>query len=170
MKRLIPAAIVAVGIHSLLMGMDFSWMALTVPQMPSTGSVTIVLESIQPQRIKLPNQPLSTKRYPREVKSDVVETAPPNLLPKTPPVLSKPVETKRKPEKKPPVVKSTPARKVRPVQPKQLEPPTHHGWHACICDRDHVGVSRRVRKRQEIDLRDLKVPPDISRRSVVDPA
>ncbi|MGA9478331.1 MAG: hypothetical protein WBV21_11155, partial [Desulfobacterales bacterium] len=91
MKRLIWAAIVAIGIHSLLMSMDFDWMNLTDLKKPSTGSVTIILESIQPQTIKPQSEPVPPNRYPQEIKRPVVEMTPKNESPLPPAVKPKPV-------------------------------------------------------------------------------
>ena len=123
MKRLIPAAIIAVGIHSLLMSMDFDWMNLTGFKKPSTGSVTIVLESIQHQAIKPKNEPLPPKQFPRKVEKNVVETAPKTKSPLPPIVQKKPVKALKKPEKKTPVVKPAPAKQDRPAEPKKSAPP-----------------------------------------------
>ncbi len=123
MKRLILAAIVAIGIHSLLMSMDFDWMNLTDLKKPSTGSVTIILESFQPQTIKPQNEPLPPNQFPRNAEKNVVETAPKNESPLTPAVKPKPVEAVKKPEKKTPIVKSAPAKQIRPAEPKKPAPP-----------------------------------------------
>jgi protein TonB len=118
-KRLIPAAIVAIGIHSLLMSMDFDWMNLTGVKKPSTGSVTITLESIQPQTIKPKNEPLAPKQFPRKVEKNVVETTP-KIEPPLPPVIKKkPVRAAKKPQKKPPIRKSAPTKQDRPAEPKR---------------------------------------------------
>ena len=123
MKRLIPAAIVAIGIHSLLMSMNVDWMNLTDFKKPSTGSVTIILESIQPQTIKPKNEPLPPKQFPRKVEKNVVETAP-KIEPPLPPVVrKKPVRATKKPEKKPPIVKLAPAKQDRPAEPEKPAPP-----------------------------------------------
>lgn len=123
MKRLIPAAIVAIGIHSLLMSTDFDWMNLTDVKKPSTGSVTITLESIQPQTIKPKNEPLPLKQFPRKVEKNVVETAP-KIEPPLPPVVQKkPVRATKKPEKKPPIVKLAPVKQDRPSEPEKPAPP-----------------------------------------------
>ena len=123
MKRLILAAIIAIGIHSLLMSMDFDWMNLTDLKKPTTGSVTFILESIQPQTIKPQSEPLPSNRYPQEIKRPVVETTPKNESPLTPAVKPKPVEAVKKLEKKTPIVKSAPAEQVRPTEPKKPAPP-----------------------------------------------
>ena len=123
MKRLIPAAIVAIGIHILLMRMDFGWMNLAEVKKPSTGSVTIILESIQPQTIKPQSEPLPSNRYPQETNKPVVETTPKNESPLTPAVKPKPVEAVKKPEKKTPIVKSALAKQIRPAEPKKPAPP-----------------------------------------------
>ena len=123
MKRLIPAAIVAVGIHSLLMSMDFDWMNLTGFKKPSTGSVTFILESVQPQTIKPKNEPLPPKQFPRKVEKNVVETAPKTEPPLPPIVQKKPVRPTKRPEKKPPIVKSAPEKQDRPAEPKRPAPP-----------------------------------------------
>ena len=123
MKRLIPAAILAVGIHSLLMFMDVDWMALAGSKKPSTGSVTIMLESIQPQKTTPKNEPLPPKKFPQKVEKKVVETAPKAKLPLPPIVQKKPVRAIKKPEKKPPIVKSAPAKQDRPVEVRKPAPP-----------------------------------------------
>lgn len=123
MKRLLSAAIVALGIHGLLMSMDFGWMNLTDVEKPSTGSVTIVLESFQPQTIKSPLAPPSAIPNPREVKRDDVETTPKQKLPSPPPVEQRPVEAARKPEKKTPIAKSAPVKQRQPVETKDPAPP-----------------------------------------------
>ncbi|MGB5422463.1 MAG: energy transducer TonB [Desulfobacterales bacterium] len=123
MKRLIPAAIVAIGIHSLLMSMNVDWMNLADFKKPSTGPVTIILESIQPQTIKPKSEPLPFKQFPRKVEKNVVETAPKTEPPLPPVVQKKPVRATKKPEKKPPIVKSAPAKQDRPVEPKRPAPP-----------------------------------------------
>jgi protein TonB len=122
-KRLILAAIIAIGIHSLLMSMDFDWMNLTDLKKPTTGSVTFILESIQPQTIKPRSDPLPSNRYPQETKRTVVETVPKNESPLTPAVKQKPVEAVKKPEKKTLIVKSAPEKQVRPTEPKKPAPP-----------------------------------------------
>ena len=119
MKRLIPAAIIAVGIHSLLMSMDVDWMNLTGFKKPSTGSVTIILESIQPQKTTPKNGPLPPQQFPRKVEKNVVETAPKTEPPLPPIVQKKPVRAIKKPEKKPPIVQSAPAKQDRPAEPKK---------------------------------------------------
>ena len=123
MKRLIPAAIVAIGIHSLLMSMNVDWMNLADFKKPSTGSVTIMLESIQPQTIKPKNEPLPPNQFLRKVEKNVVETAPKTEPPLPPIVKKKPVRAIKKPEKKPPFVKSAPAKQDRPVEVKKPAPP-----------------------------------------------
>jgi protein TonB len=105
------------------MSMDFDWMNLTDLKKPSTGSVTIILESIQPQTIKPQNEFLPSNRYPQEIKKSVVETAAKNESPLTPAVKPKPVEAVKKPEKKTPIVKPAPAKQVRPTEPKKPVPP-----------------------------------------------
>jgi protein TonB len=122
-KRLILAAIVAIGIHILLMSMNFGWMDLTEFKKPSTGAVTIILESIQPQTTKTQNAFLPSNRYPQEIKRSVVETAAKNESPLTPAVKPKPIEAVKKPEKKTPIVKPAPAKQVRPIEPKKPAPP-----------------------------------------------
>jgi protein TonB len=122
-KRLIPAAIVAIGIHSLLMSMNVDWMNLADFKKPSTGSVTIMLESIQPQTIKPKNEPLPPNQLLRKVEKNVVETAPKAKPPLPPIVKKKPVRASKKPEKKPPFVKSAPAKQDRPVEVKKPAPP-----------------------------------------------
>jgi periplasmic protein TonB len=122
-KRLIPAAILAFGIHSLLMFMDVDWMDLTGFKKPSTGSVTIMLESIQPQKTTPKNEPLPPKKFPQKVEKKVVETAPKAKPPLPPIVHKKPVRAIKKPEKKPPIVKSAPAKQDRPAEPKKPVPP-----------------------------------------------
>ena len=123
MKRLILAAIVAIGIHSLLMSMDFDWLNSTDLKKPSTGSVTITLESTQPQTTKPENEPLPPKQFPRKVEKNVVETAPKTEPPLPPIVQKKPVRAIKKPEKKSPIVKSAPAKQDRPAEPKKPAPP-----------------------------------------------
>jgi protein TonB len=118
-KSLIWAAIVAIGIHAFLMSMDFGWLNSTDLKKPSTGSVTITLESIQPQTIKPKNEPLPPKQFPRKVEKNVVETAPKTEPPLPPIVQKKPVRVTQKPEKKPPIVKSTPAKQDRPAELKK---------------------------------------------------
>jgi protein TonB len=118
-KRLIPAAIVAIGIHSLLMSMNVDWMNLADFKKPSTGSVTIMLESIQPQKTTPKNEPLPPKKFPRKVEKKVVETAPKAKPPLPPIVQKKPVRAIKKPEKKTPIVKSVPAKQERPAEPKK---------------------------------------------------
>ena len=120
---MISAAIVAIGIHILLMRMDFGWMNLAEVKKPSTGSVTIILESIQPQTIKPQSEPLPSNRNPQEIKRPVVETTPKTESPLPPAVKPKPVEAVKKPEKKTPIVKSAPAKQVRPAEPKKPAPP-----------------------------------------------
>jgi periplasmic protein TonB len=122
-KRLIPAAIIAVGIHSLLMSLNVDWMDLTGFKKPSTGSVTIMLESIQPQKTTPKNESLPPKQFPRKVEKKVVETAPEAKPPLPPIVQKKPVRAIKKPEKKPPIVKSAPAKQDRPAEPKKPVPP-----------------------------------------------
>ena len=122
MKRLIPAAIVAIGIHSLLMNMDFDWMNLTDFNTLSTGSVTIILESVQPQTIKPKNEPLPPNQFLRKVEKSVVETVPKTEPPLPPVVQKKPVRVTKEPEKKPPIVKSAPAKQDRPAEPKKPAP------------------------------------------------
>ena len=119
MKRLIWAAIVAIGIHALLMSMDFGWLNSTDLKKPSTGSVTITLESIQPQTIKPKNEPLPPKQFPRKVEENVVETAPKTEPPLPPIVQKKPVRATKTPEKKTPIVKSAPEKQDRPAEPKK---------------------------------------------------
>jgi len=129
-KRLIWAAIVAIGIHAYLVSMDFDWMNLADLKNPSTGSVTITLESIQPQKIKPKNEPLPPKQFPRKVEKNVVETAPKTEPPLPPIVQKKPVRAIKKPEKKPPIVKSATVKQVRPAELKepvlsdQTQPPS----------------------------------------------
>ena len=96
MKRLIPAAIVAIGIHILLMSMDFGWMHLAEVKKPSIGSVTIILESIQPKTIKPQSEPLPSNRNPQETKRTAVETTPKTETPLPPAVKPKPVEAVKK--------------------------------------------------------------------------
>ncbi|MFO7684990.1 MAG: energy transducer TonB [Desulfobacterales bacterium] len=109
MKRLIPAAIVAVGIHCLLMMTDFDWMKLTDVEKTSAGSVTIILESVQPQAIRPKNDPIASNQPFQKEKRDVVETAPKAEPPLTPAVQPKPVQATRKPEKTLPIAKTVPA-------------------------------------------------------------
>jgi len=122
-KRLIPAAIIAVGIHSLLMSLNVDWMDLTGFKKPSTGSVTIMLESIQPQKTTPKNEPLPPKKFPRKVEKNSVEAAPKAKPPLPPIVQKKPVRAIKKPEKKPPSVKSASAMQDRPAEPKKPAPP-----------------------------------------------
>lgn len=105
------------------MSMDFDWMNLAEIKKPSTGSVTIILESIQPQTIKPQSEPLPSNRYPQEIKRPVVEMTPKNESPLTSAVKPRPVEAVKKPEKKTPIVKSAPAKQIRPAEPKNLAPP-----------------------------------------------
>jgi protein TonB len=105
------------------MSMDFDWMNLTDLKKPSTGSVTIILESIQPQKTTPKNDPLPTQQFPRKVEKNVVETAPKTEPPLPPVVQKKPVRAIKKPEKKPPIVKSAPAKQDRPAEPKKPAPP-----------------------------------------------
>jgi protein TonB len=122
-KRLIPAAIVAIGIHILLMSMDFKWMNLTVLKKTSIGSVTIILESTQPQTIKPKNEPLPPKQFPRKAERKVVETVP-KIKPPLPPVVQKkPERATKKPEKKPSIVESAPAKQDRPAESQKPAPP-----------------------------------------------
>ncbi|MGA9535126.1 MAG: energy transducer TonB [Desulfobacterales bacterium] len=123
MKRLIPAAIIAVGIHSLLMSIGVDWMNLTGFKKPSTGSVSIMLESIQPQTIKPKSEPLPPKKFPQKVEKNGVETAPKAKPPLPPIVQKKRIRVIKKPEKKPPIVKSAPAKQDRPAEPKKPAPP-----------------------------------------------
>ncbi|MEN8780955.1 MAG: energy transducer TonB [Desulfobacterales bacterium] len=123
MKRLMPAAIVAVGIHSLLMSLNVDWMNLTDFKKPSTGSVTIIIESVQPQTIKPKSEPLPPKQFPRKVEKNVVETAPKTEPPLPPVVQKKPVRVVKKPEKKPPIVKLAPEKQDRPSEPEKPAPP-----------------------------------------------
>ena len=98
-------------------------MNLTDVKKPSTGSVTITLESIQPQTIKPKNEPLPPKQFPRKVEKNVVETAP-KIEPPLPPVVQKkPVRATKKPEKKPPIVKLAPEKQDRPSEPEKPAPP-----------------------------------------------
>ena len=119
MKRLVSAAIVAVGVHSLLMGMNVGWMKDTDLEKPPSASVTIVLESIQPLTIKPPNDPLPTKRYPRKVKRDVAEPTSESEVPLPPRAKRKPIETSKKTEIKAPIAESAPAQQVRPAEPNK---------------------------------------------------
>lgn len=121
MKRLLSASIVALGIHSLLMSMNFGWMNSTDVEKPTTGSVTIVLESFPPQTIKSPSAPPSAIPSPRNVKRDVVETAPKQKLPSPPPVAQIPVEANRKPEKAP-IAKAAPVKQRPQVETKDPVP------------------------------------------------
>ena len=123
MKRLIPAAIVAIGIHSLLMSMDFDWMNLTGFKKPSTGSVTIMLESIQPQKTTPKNKLLRPSQFLRKEEKNVAETAPKTKPPLPPIVQKKTISATQKPEKKPPIVKSAPTKQDRPVEVKKPAPP-----------------------------------------------
>lgn len=118
-----PAAIVAVGIHSLLMSLNVDWMNLTDFKKPSTGSVTIIIESVQPQTIKPKSEPLPPKQFPRKVEKNVVETAPKTEPPLPPVVQKKPVRVVKKPEKKPPIVKLAPEKQDRPSEPEKPAPP-----------------------------------------------
>jgi protein TonB len=120
-KRLISAAIVAVGIHALLMRMDVDWLNSTELREPTTGSVTITLETIQPQTFKPQSEPLLSNRNPQEIKRPVVETTPKTESPLPPAVKPKPVEAVKKP--KTPIVKSVPAKQVRPAEPNEPAPP-----------------------------------------------
>jgi periplasmic protein TonB len=122
-KRLVPAAIIALGIHMLLMSMDIDWMKWTGLQKSSTGSVTIMLESVRPQTTTPKNEPLPPKKFPRKVEENSVEAAPKEKPPLAPIVQKKPVRAIKKPEKKPPSVKSASAMQDRPAEPKKPAPP-----------------------------------------------
>jgi periplasmic protein TonB len=105
-KRLIPAAIVAVGIHCLLMMTDVDWMKLTDVEKTSAGSVTLFLESVQPQAIRPKNDPIASNQ---PFQKEKVETRPKTEPPLTPAVQPKPVQATRKPEKTLPIAKTVPA-------------------------------------------------------------
>ena len=105
------------------MSMDIDWMNLTDVKKPSTGSVTITLESIQPQTFKPKNDPLPPKQFPRKVEKNVVKTAP-KIEPPLPPVVEKkPVRAVKKPEKKTPNVKMNPEKQQQPTEPEKPTPP-----------------------------------------------
>jgi len=123
LKRLIPAAIVAIGIHILLMNMDFDWMNLSDYYKSSPGSVTIILESVQPRTIKPKIEPLPPNQVIRKVEKNVVKTATKNEPPLPSIGQKKPVRVAQKPEKKPPIVKFAPARQDWPGEPTKPAPP-----------------------------------------------
>jgi protein TonB len=133
-KRLILAAIVAVGIHSLLMSMDFDWMNLTDLKKPLTGSVTITLASFQPQTIKPQNEPLPPKQFPRKADKNIVETAPKTEPPLPPIIQKKPVKTTKNPQKKHLIVRADPTKQDRPAEldkpalPDQTLPPSQESF------------------------------------------
>jgi protein TonB len=106
-----------------MMFMDVDWMDLTGFKKPSTGSVTIMLESIQPQKTTPKNEPLPPKKFPQKVEKNVVETAPKAKPPVPPIVKKKPIREIKKPKKKPPIVKSAPRKQDRPAEPKKSAPP-----------------------------------------------
>ena len=96
MKRLIPAAIIAIGLHSLLMIMDLDWMKVTDLKKPSIGTVTITLESIQSASIHPKSESRDSKRFIPKPEPKVVKK------PLNPVVHQKPAETvktKRVPKK-----------------------------------------------------------------------
>ncbi|MGW8187203.1 MAG: TonB family protein [Desulfobacterales bacterium] len=120
MKRLVLAATVAVGIHTLLMSMDFDWLNLAGYKKPSTGSVTITLESVQPRMITPKINPLPPHRYPPEINKVVDEKIPKIETPPSPTANEKPVETTKKPEKNQSLPKPVPPKTKR--QEKRQEP------------------------------------------------
>jgi periplasmic protein TonB len=130
-KRLIPAATIAIGIHILLMSMDSDWMNSTEFKKPSTGSVTILLESVQSQTIKPISDSIPPDRFSHELKNNAIPKAPKTESPLDSTVRQKPVEPVKKPEKKPPMQPSAPAQPAAPSEPqKPAEPnqalPTSH--------------------------------------------
>ena len=125
MKRLVSAAIVAVGIHTLLMSMDFDWLNLAGYKKPSTGSVTIMLEPLQPQKTAPKNEPLPPHRYPPEINRVVAEKIPKIETLPLPTVNQKPVETTKRPEKKPSRPEPVPPRPKRQEKRQEPAPPDH---------------------------------------------
>jgi protein TonB len=105
------------------MNMDFDWMNLTDFNKSSPGSVTIILESVQPRTIKPKNEPLPPNQILRKAEKNAEETATKNEPPLPPIVQNKPVRVTQKPEKKPSIVKSAPAKQDRPAEPKKPAPP-----------------------------------------------
>jgi periplasmic protein TonB len=124
-KRLVLAAIVAVGIHTLLISMDFDWLNLAGYKKPSTGSVTITLESVQPRMITPKIDPLPPHRYPPEINRVVAEKIPKIETPPSPTANQKPVETNKKPEKKPSLPKPVPPKPKRQEKHQEPEPLDH---------------------------------------------
>jgi protein TonB len=122
-KRLLPAAVLAIGIHGVLMSMDFDWLSSAGIKKPSTDSVTITLESVQPRTPKTKVDPLPPHRYPQEIKKLVVEKIPESQRPAAPDAEKKPVETIKKPEKKKPLPKPLPVKPRQPAKPPQPKKP-----------------------------------------------
>ena len=148
MKRLVLAATVAVGIHTLLMSMDFDWLNLAGYKKPATGSVTITLESVQPRMITPIINPLPPHRYPSEINKIVAEKIPKIETPPSPTMNQKPVETTKKPEKNPPLPKPVPPKPKR--QEKRQEP----------APLDHVPqTSRESVPGESLQASDAQPPP-----------
>ena len=123
MKRLIPAAVIAIGIHTFLLSTDLDWLNLTGFKNPSADSVTITLEPIQLRTAKTQYSPLPPHRYPREINRLAVEKIPKREMPAAPTVKQKPVEATKKPEEKAPLPKPVPAKPMRQGKRQETVPP-----------------------------------------------
>jgi protein TonB len=122
-KRLIPAVVIAIGIHAFLLSTDLDWLNLAGFKNPSADSVTITLESIQLPTTKPKFDPLPPHRYPREINKLAVEKIPKSETPAAPPVKQKPVEATKKPEKKTPLPKPVAAKPKRQDKRQETAPP-----------------------------------------------
>lgn len=123
MKRLIPAVVIAIGIHAFLLRTDLDWLNLAGFKNPSADSVTITLESIQLRTAKPKFNSLPPHRYPREINEVAVEKIPKSETPAAPTVKQKPVEATKKPEKKKPLPKPVPAKPKRQDKHQETVPP-----------------------------------------------
>lgn len=130
MKRLVTAAIAAIGIHSLLMSVDFDWMKMTGLEKSSTGSVTIILTSVPETKIKPKNEPVTPDPWQRKTEKNVLDAASRIDPAMTPSVPKKEAETIRKPPQKPSIAKTTSEKNPRPAEPEnptvseQIPPPS----------------------------------------------
>jgi periplasmic protein TonB len=107
-KRLIPAVVIAIGIHAFLLSTDLDWLNLAGFKNPSADSVTITLESIQLRTAKPKFNPLPPHRYPREINEVAVE---------------KLGEKTKKQKKKKPLPKPVPAKPKRQDKRQETVPP-----------------------------------------------
>jgi protein TonB len=100
MKQLLTAGFLAIGVHGLLLGINFKWSKNVIFNEPKPHTLNMTLTAIP------------------------IKTIPNPSIAKPTPVIEKPTVVKKKKKKPKPIVKTPPKNTVRiPVQPKENEVP-----------------------------------------------